>query len=1101
MINDAMVYLSGTYINLYLQYTGSKKKGTNIECPNRAQHASGKDSNPSCTVNNTSGLYHCHTCGDSGNFINFYNNYIKPGEGGKHIIEWIEENLPGLTQERYSDINKHRNDESFNKLLKDIEDKRQKYESSTRKGNEIIEGGDEYVKVCMNKLLSDNDSIEYLNKTRYITPQLIEKFQLGIDDSGAFTIPIRDKNGQLLNIKKYNPRSLDKSKKWSYKVNDRKNIPNPYSAFSHETIVIFEGEPDMYCARAHGIHSAVTFGAAGIRIPDVLGDDMENLLYGKNIIIVFDADETGTENAYRVAADIYDIVDQIKIIDLNKSKSNSFGLDPDLLNDNGKRVEKDFTDFLKKNGFGEPALDKFNRLVQTTEAYYQNESRSESKEVKINLSEAKKGVKYYDSYGNTILRLTAEVEEKLDAPYKYDRHLNVKCPRMDPDSSYTSKTCDNCRLMNIIRDDQEKYRINGMDITINTFGDNREEMQKEDVMVEPIYIFDMAKSPLDKYEAKRKEIVGIPKTCSACNIMVKSIYNLIEVTLKTTTENFNENSDNDVNIYDYKAFILDKKNDIEIETGRTYGFKGYISYDPAKASSVFFADDYIEVMNTHEKFNMTEEIHDMLKSRFKPDNWTIDDIDQELNYRYSIYQDAMGIVGREDLVFGVELVTTSILNMAFDGLPSIQRGWLELAAIGDSRTGKSIIIRWFDNHFGINSYITCTTVSRAGLLSGVTNDKIKFGLLARKHRGMLLFDEASHLSTDQYRELNTSRSDGLIQSVQIKSGSTWGKNRKVFIANPRGDDKIDQNLASFVRKQAIQEFLDLFGSAPAVQRFDIGMRLFADDVSIEDLKTNYKPIVDQYTSYECNTLRQFAWTRNAKTHVKFEDGFEEKLIECTNRMMAKYHENTQLVSIEIKTKLVRMAQALAVLLYSVEDSNINQVIVRKVFLEYMTMWLIKIYDGKNMQLDVISKKMREAETIGPRVDLLTGVFDDKSVSQMIQAQNFEIKNLYIWLDSYLDAVQRGYKKVMDNNANQGYSVNTNKSTTLNKLLDFMGRNNCITISGDKCKITAPFRTWVNKVTGENNGVFPVSNKLDVAGGMGEPNDSFNQKIAKAKKVE
>jgi 5S rRNA maturation endonuclease (ribonuclease M5) len=227
--------------------------------------------------------------------------------------------------------------------------------------------------------------------------------------------------------------------------------------FTYQKIYFFEGEPDMYCAIDLGMEGAVTLGsAANINLSRTFSpEEMTHTFKGKEIVICLDADGPGREAAMRLANQLYPYAKQIKMIDLDKSDTNIYGLDPTLLIDikdeNGKvvkqkRAEKDFTDFMKKNGPWDQALQRFRVLEDTTNAFVHNVDRVANVTYKVTLQEAR-NPKYYSPEGKIELEVIGAVSDYNCDAYMFASKVRVVCPGMD-DAKHggISGRCKDCGL-------------------------------------------------------------------------------------------------------------------------------------------------------------------------------------------------------------------------------------------------------------------------------------------------------------------------------------------------------------------------------------------------------------------------------------------------------------------------------------------------------------------------------------------------------------------------------------------------------------------------------------------------------------------------------
>lgn len=397
IMDAASEQLRGRYHDIYEAFGAEKSShGPNHHCFNEAGHAGGFDRKPSMGIDNETGTYNCFACGLKGNLLTYWKEYVQQGPDDQYHefllhdlgVQWVD-----VDKDEESDMAKQSNDvyAAFANKFKKGSGKTIRPKDTDEKYMKMEE-----LKPYVDRLLANEGAMAYLKRERNITEEVIRKYNIGltapkkskdgsytIKNSKCFTFPVISPDSQLCNLKLYNPLTKDDRFKWTYLHRGRKMWPSPVSSFANDRLYFFEGEPDAYCATGFGIAGAVTLGAAKASNPlAMLGDDLaKKYISGKQIVICLDADSAGQKAAEILAKAVLPMASQVKIINFDKSDINPWGLDPDNtyeIEEAGKkkqkRKEKDFTDFMRKNGFGTEALDRFHDLVEATEAYTPNDS-------------------------------------------------------------------------------------------------------------------------------------------------------------------------------------------------------------------------------------------------------------------------------------------------------------------------------------------------------------------------------------------------------------------------------------------------------------------------------------------------------------------------------------------------------------------------------------------------------------------------------------------------------------------------------------------------------------------------------------------------------
>jgi hypothetical protein len=87
VINSAM---ANRFHDMYETTFGWKKgRGKMFHCPNARAHARGTDNNPSCSVDDESGVFNCFSCGFKGNFWSYWRDYACKTPPFRQLVESI----------------------------------------------------------------------------------------------------------------------------------------------------------------------------------------------------------------------------------------------------------------------------------------------------------------------------------------------------------------------------------------------------------------------------------------------------------------------------------------------------------------------------------------------------------------------------------------------------------------------------------------------------------------------------------------------------------------------------------------------------------------------------------------------------------------------------------------------------------------------------------------------------------------------------------------------------------------------------------------------------------------------------------------------------
>ncbi|GAG05389.1 unnamed protein product, partial [marine sediment metagenome] len=129
------------------------------------------------------------------------------------------------------------------------------------------------------------------------------------------------------------------------------------------------------------------------------------------------------------------------------------------------------------------------------------------------------------------------------------------------------------------------------------------------------------------------------------------------------------------------------------------------------------------------------------------------------------------IYGRHPLHVTHELLAHSPLWMTVEQIKT--RGWLDVAVIGDTSTGKSETFRRLMEHHKLGTWMNCVqNISRAGLTMGAITSRdgvrLRPGVFPRNHRKMLVLDEFHHAVKEGIMsDLQGARDDGRVFGAKV----------------------------------------------------------------------------------------------------------------------------------------------------------------------------------------------------------------------------------------------------------------------------------------------------------------------------------------------
>ena len=270
-----------------------------------------------------------------------------------------------------------------------------------------LEGGEATPTISSKVILKWNEALRGLKKwkdillTKGITDAVIEKYLIGFDGT-RITIPIYDKSGKPINVRKYLPNAS------KYKFLNMKGCNGsdlfPIESLEENTLVITEGECKAMMLCSMGITAITQTGGAGTW-PEGLSD----LFKDKTVYIVYDIDKSGRTNAQKLAGMLYTKTKAVYVVDLPL--------------DNKQYPKGDITNYVVDEKADKAVL---NGLFKATNKW-------EPKLIDVSLDteilQATLGEATDARFYNKIIQTRAVVSAKDTAPYMVPFKCEVHCTK------------------------------------------------------------------------------------------------------------------------------------------------------------------------------------------------------------------------------------------------------------------------------------------------------------------------------------------------------------------------------------------------------------------------------------------------------------------------------------------------------------------------------------------------------------------------------------------------------------------------------------------------------------------------------------------------
>jgi hypothetical protein len=320
-----------------------------------------------------------------------------------------------------------------------------------------------------------------------------------------------------------------------------------------------------------------------------------------------------------------------------------------------------------------------------------------------------------------------------------------------------------------------------------------------------------------------------------------------------------------------------------------------------------------------DKFELTEEMVDRLRI-FQP---TRDQtpLDKCIEIAQDLAENVTHIYGRDALHVAYDLVWHSVQSFRIFDF-TVDKGWLEMMVVGDTRTGKSEIATRLIRHYRSGDMISCEGMSFAGLVGGVQQIDnrwhLTWGIVPMNDRRLVVLDEVSGLAEKNVIEqMSSIRSSGIAQITKIQSEQTSARTRLIWIGNPANGGMLSSSSDT-----GMWALRSLVPASEDIARFDFVAAAAKDEVPAKMINAGFaerhEPI---YRSNACEELVKWAWSLK-RDDVVFSEQAVRKAVEAANDLGERYVSDPPLIQTEnVRFKVLRVAAAIAARTFSINKKR------------------------------------------------------------------------------------------------------------------------------------------------------------------------------------
>jgi MCM2/3/5 family protein/Toprim domain-containing protein len=351
------------------------------------------------------------------------------------------------------------------------------------------------------------------------------------------------------------------------------------------------------------------------------------------------------------------------------------------------------------------------------------------------------------------------------------------------------------------------------------------------------------------------------------------------------------------------------------DMGTTIELHGELKAQP-RQTSVFVAGSMRKVNAELDNFQLSKEqaddIREVMGALSNDPRAALDDMarftEDHVTKRY----------GQRWLHICADLVYHSVISFYFkDEL--INRGWMELLAVGETRVGKSSTLKklaaWYDK----GEIVPCEKVSIAGLIA--TSEKrssgrgdnwsARIGKIPLLDRQLIVLDEAQGLNPEQIGQMSDARSEGIIKVTQASQVEVPARVRMIWLANARQDGI-----------SGVKALAQLMGKTEDLARTDFPLWVTKSLTPEETDRWNssdpgYNSPLDRAVA---RNLLFWAWSRGPRD-VIWHPGSTAMVLEISDVLAKKYASRIPVMpALEARIRVARLAVAIAARLFSTDST-------------------------------------------------------------------------------------------------------------------------------------------------------------------------------------
>jgi hypothetical protein len=568
----------------------------------------------------------------------------------------------------------------------------------------------------------------------------------------------------------------------------------------NDTIVLCEGEPDCWVSNQHGIPTVTSTGGAKTPI-----GMYRNLFRDKRVYVCYDADKEGAQQGPARAEELYGIASEVYLVSLG----------PHL-----PKEGKDISDFYAAGG----TADAFRRIMEETDPFMPKSALkappAPSDAPIVPLADT------INMPSGKPVAVHVAVLGRRSQPWRVPRRIVAACSQDKGDA------CNTCKML--VFNGERTVDIEPNDPRIAEYFDSTSDTR--------------TKINRKLVEAKCTDRVGIDE---------EEETHVLEINVKSRLEDGAASAEEQPRV----MYAVGLEDDDMSSTNTGIAAVVQEIPQPKTQRAALLAWGLKRIDSSIDSFRMTDEIMEALEA-FCPKQGQ-SPIEKMVEIADDMSHTVTGIVDSPLLHVAYDIVYHSVLRFPF-GIEPEEKGWIDAAVVGDTRTGKTQIAERLMKHYREGGLVSCEQATEAGLIGGVAKFgsteewTVRWGELPRYDRRLLVLDEFSGFRSGSkdgglIDQMSSVRSSGIAKLSKISAAVTNARTRLIWISNPRGSYGMLRGRDS----AGIGALTDLIATAEDIARFDFFMSVPAGVANI----TQPRGGDPKYTSDMCSNLIRWVWSR------------------------------------------------------------------------------------------------------------------------------------------------------------------------------------------------------------------------------------------------